>query len=97
MKPAISVVIPSYNHARYIERAVYSVLHQTFHKIELIVIDDGSRDDSLSRLARIKDSRLKVFSQENQGAHATINRGLHMAREHYLAILNSDDESDCTI
>jgi GT2 family glycosyltransferase len=89
--PAVSVVIPSYNHASFIAEAVNSVLNQSFHDLELIVVDDGSTDASLSVLAGFTDPRLKVISQTNQGAHAAINRGLREASGKYLAILNSDD------
>ncbi len=88
----VSVVIPSYNHAAFIERAVQSVLNQTLSDLELIVVDDGSRDNSLEVLAGLHDPRLRVIAQENRGAHAAINRGLQEARGGYLAILNSDDE-----
>ncbi len=89
--PKVSVVIPSYNHAAYIGEAVTSVLSQTEADLELIVVDDGSTDESLDVLAGFSDPRLRVFSQSNQGAHAAINRGLREARGKYLAILNSDD------
>ncbi len=61
-------------------------------ELELIVVDDGSQDDSLQILAGIDDSRLRVIAQENQGAHTAINRGLREASADTLAILNSDDE-----
>lgn len=89
--PKVSVIIPSYNHAAYIAEAVNSVLSQSETDLELIVVDDGSTDESLDVLAGFSDSRLRVFSQSNQGAHAAINRGLREARSKYLAILNSDD------
>lgn len=87
----VSVVIPSYNHSSYILEAVESVLSQTHEEIELIVIDDGSSDNSLELLATVDDQRLTVIAQENAGAHETINRGLQMARGDHLTILNSDD------
>jgi len=89
--PKLSVIIPSYNHGRFIEKAVHSVLDQSYGDLELIVIDDGSQDDSLERLAGIADARMRVIAQENQGAHAAINRGLAVAQGEYLTILNSDD------
>lgn len=87
----ISVVIPSYNHRHYIEKAVESVLNQSERDLELIVIDDGSTDDSLSYLRQISDSRFRLVEQKNSGAHNAINRGLALAQGEYLAILNSDD------
>jgi glycosyltransferase involved in cell wall biosynthesis len=87
----VSVVIPSYNHEKYILEAIQSVLNQSHKDIELIVVDDGSTDNSPSLLSEIKHDRLKIVFQKNQGAHAAINLGLSLANGKYLAILNSDD------
>jgi glycosyltransferase involved in cell wall biosynthesis len=84
-------VIPSYNHAAFIADAVHSVLAQSTPDLELIVVDDGSTDESLDVLAGFNDPRLCVMRQPNQGAHAAINRGLEHATAPYLALLNSDD------
>ncbi|MFD0666751.1 glycosyltransferase [Ramlibacter sp. MAHUQ-53] len=93
--PAVSVVIPLYNHARYIAAAIDSVRAQTFTDWELIVIDDGSRDGSAEVVERLlaqhPDARIHLHRQANAGSHATINRGLALARGEYLAVLNSDD------
>ena len=89
--PAVSVVIPSYNHAAFLDEAVRSVLAQTFADLELIVVDDGSTDASLAVLAAIADPRLRVVGQSNQGAHAAINHGIALARAEVVAVLNSDD------
>lgn len=89
--PEVSVIIPSYNHAAFLRQAVNSVLQQTWQDFELIVVDDGSSDDSLRILSTITDARLSVISQENRGAHAAINRGIHASSGRILAILNSDD------
>lgn len=87
----ISVVIPSYNHATYIAEAINSVLAQSEKDLELIIIDDGSTDNSLEVLSDFTDRRMRIIGQANQGAHAAINRGLREASGEYLAILNSDD------
>jgi glycosyltransferase involved in cell wall biosynthesis len=90
---SVSVVIPLYNHAQYISDAVASVLLQGDIVSELIVIDDGSTDESaaiMQELART-DPRIRFSSQINQGAHATINAGLRQVTGTYLTILNSDD------
>jgi glycosyltransferase involved in cell wall biosynthesis len=89
--PEFSVVIPSYNHAPFIGEAVESVLKQTMLDLELIVVDDGSTDNSLEVLSCFSDNRMRVLAQANQGAHAAINRGIREASGKYLAILNSDD------
>jgi glycosyltransferase involved in cell wall biosynthesis len=91
---SVSVIIPSYNHAAFIGQAVASVLNQTYTELELIVVDDGSTDQSLDVLAGIADPRLCVIRQPNLGAHAAINRGLSEATGQYLSILNSDDVYD---
>lgn len=89
--PKISVVVPLYNHEKYIGEALHSVLSQSFADFELIVINDGSSDNSENIVKEIKDDRIRYFSQDNQGAHAAINRGIQLARGEYVSILNSDD------
>jgi glycosyltransferase involved in cell wall biosynthesis len=89
--PELSIVLPSYNHAAFIAAAVRSVLTQTYRDFELIVVDDGSTDRTLSILGRFNDARMRILTQDNRGAHAAINRGLGEAAGRYLAILNSDD------
>lgn len=89
--PKISVIIPLYNHEKYIKEAVYSVLDQTIADFELIIINDGSSDNSEEVVKSIKDDRIKYIYQENQGAHNTINRGIQLAQGEYVSILNSDD------
>lgn len=89
----VSVIIPLYNHEKYIAQAVESVLVQGELLKEIIVIDDGSTDRSASVMDALssRDSRIKFSKQENCGAHATINRGLAFATGEFVAILNSDD------
>ncbi|MCP5420954.1 MAG: glycosyltransferase [Gammaproteobacteria bacterium] len=89
--PLISVVIPAYNHARYIGEALDSVLRQGGVNLEVVVVDDGSTDGTWEYLASCRDPRLRVLRQDNRGAHYTINRCLSLAQGEYLAILNSDD------
>jgi glycosyltransferase involved in cell wall biosynthesis len=90
-QPLVSVVIPAYNHERFVGLAVKSVLDQTCSDLELIVVDDGSTDNTAEVIQSYSDSRLHYYFQENQDAYNTINRGIGLARGHYLAILNSDD------
>ncbi|MFA6160262.1 MAG: glycosyltransferase [Parcubacteria group bacterium] len=93
MEQKISVIIPLYNHEKYIERAIKSIQNQTYPVSEVIVIDDGSRDDSGKIVKEIikNNSSIKYFYQENAGAHNAINKGIKMAKGDYIAILNSDD------
>lgn len=86
-----SVVIPLYNKEEYIRRAVDSVLEQDLKEFELIVINDGSTDLSLSKLDDICDSRLKIITQTNQGVGAARNNGISQARFQWVALLDADD------
>jgi glycosyltransferase involved in cell wall biosynthesis len=88
----VSIIIPSYNHEKYIKRCIDSVLNQSYKNFELIIIDDGSKDSSHQIISSYTDPRIIFVKQENQGAHHAINRGLSMAKGDYLSILNSDDE-----
>ena len=95
MSPTVSIIIPSYNHAAFIGRAVDSVLASDGVDLEIIVIDDGSTDDSRDRLDTYAgDPKVHIHHQENQGAHAALNRGLELARGDQIFILNSDDAFD---
>jgi glycosyltransferase involved in cell wall biosynthesis len=89
--PKTSVIMPAFNHAAFIAEAVESVFSQTEKDLELIVVDDGSTDNTLEILSKYRDRRLKVISQSNQGAHSAINHGLDEAAGDFFSILNSDD------
>lgn len=91
MNPLVSVIIPLYNHERYIASAIDSVLNQSFSDFELIIINDGSTDQSEEIINKIKDGRINYYSQENNGASYTINKGIKLAKGKYISILNSDD------
>jgi glycosyltransferase involved in cell wall biosynthesis len=88
--PLVSVVIPTYNRWPMIAEAVESVLAQTFNAFELIVVDDGSTDNT-ARLLSSCDSRLKIFSQPRAGVAAARNVGVARSRGKYIAFLDSDD------
>ena len=90
-KPLISVVIPAYNHQQFIGPAIESVLAQTLDDFELIIVDDGSTDNTADVIKSYDDPRISYTWQENQDAFNTINRGMSMARGQYISILNSDD------
>ncbi|MFL9857895.1 glycosyltransferase [Paraburkholderia madseniana] len=91
--PIISVVVPLYNHAPYIEAALGSVLSQTSAADEIILIDDGSSDNGFELAQQVLSNvpHAKTFRQENAGAHTTINRGIELSSGDYIAVLNSDD------
>ena len=89
--PLVSVVIPAYNHERFIGVAIDSVLNQTMDDLELVIVDDGSTDKTAEVIKSYNDPRLSYTWQENQDAYNTINRGMGMAKGRYISILNSDD------
>ena len=93
--PAISVVLPVYNAAPYLRTAVESILNQTFCDFELLALNDGSTDASLSVLQQIAatDQRLRVISRENKGLVETLNELIVLSRGQYLARMDADDIS----
>ena len=90
---SVSVVIPLYNHANYIESTIDSVLRQTISPREIIIIDDGSNDQSFDIVKKLYsgEKKLIVWSKPNEGAHHTINSGIYRSTSSFTAILNSDD------
>jgi glycosyltransferase involved in cell wall biosynthesis len=90
--PAVSVIVPLYNKARYIERALVSISAQTFTDLEIIVVDDGSTDNGGDVASRHKDARVRVVRQENQGPGAARNRGIMLSGSPLIAFLDADDE-----
>ena len=91
--PLISVIVPAYNIQDYIVRCIRSIQNQTYQNIEIIVVDDGSTDDTgaiLDDLAK-EDERLRIFHKENGGSSAARNLGIDNAKGEYLAFVDSDD------
>ena len=87
----ISVIIPTYNREPTIEKSVKSVLDQSFTDLELIIIDDGSTDNTQSVIAALNDNRLRYYYQKNAGACAARNKGIALAEGDYIAFHDSDD------
>lgn len=94
--PVVSVVIPVFNVASCLERCLDSVIRQTLQDIEIIVVDDGSTDQSPAIIARYAalDSRIRVITQTNQGLSVARNRGIEIASGEFLAFVDSDDTID---
>jgi len=90
--PKVSVIIPTYNRAHTIAKAINSVLNQTFKDFELIVVDDGSTDDTKSIIGVFEDSRIRYVWQENQERSAARNTGIRISQGEYISLLDSDDE-----
>ncbi|WP_298239191.1 glycosyltransferase family 2 protein [uncultured Algibacter sp.] len=91
MTPFFSVIIPLYNKEDYIEDTLKSVFNQSFKDFEIILIDDGSTDNSLQVVEQFNDNRLKVYTQNNQGASVARNFGIEKANSEYVALIDADD------
>jgi hypothetical protein len=92
--PAITVLMTVYNGLPHLTEAVDSILTQTYRDFELLIINDGSTDDSLARLRAYDDPRIRLIDQQpNQGIRTTYNRGLREARGRYVALMDQDDIS----
>ena len=92
INPLVSIIVPVYNAEDYISDAIYSVLDQSYTNWELILIDDGSTDDTKSFiLPFLKDSRIQYFYKQNGGQSTARNKGIKHARGYYLAFLDADD------
>ena len=87
----ISVIIPLYNKEKQIAATLQSVIEQTFQNFEIIVVNDGSTDNSTTEVLKIKDSRIRLVHQENAGVSAARNRGIQEARFDLISLLDADD------
>ena len=87
----VSVILPVYNGAQFVSRAIESVLNQTYKELELIVVDDGSSDNSLDVVQSYANSRLKVFTKQNGGPASARNFGIQHCSGEYVALIDQDD------
>lgn len=89
----VSIITPLYNGERFVAQTIESVLAQTYKNWEMIIINDGSKDNSeeIAKAYSAKDGRIKVFSQENAGSAAARNNGIRRAEGRYIALLDADD------
>ena len=90
--PLVSVVIPAYNQARYLTEALQSAIAQTLGDLEIILVDDGSTDQTVQIVKGINDPRLRYIYQENRGLSAARNTGIRNSGGEYLTFLDSDDQ-----
>lgn len=92
MNPLISVIIPLYNKEDLIVRTINSILKQSYANFELIIVNDGSTDNSLQAVNAVDDSRIKVFTKENGGVSLARNFGVNKATSNWIFFLDADDE-----
>jgi len=90
-KPFISVIMPAYNHERFVGKAIESVLSQSFEDFEFIIINDGSTDETERVISGYIDPRITYIYQENKGCADTLNKALSLSKGEYISIINSDD------
>ncbi len=91
--PVVSIVLPVYNGGKYLEASIRSILDQTFHDFELIIINDGSKDNSESIIRKFDDQRIRYFYNENQGLGKSLIQGVGMAKGEFIARQDADDIS----
>ena len=95
--PLVSVIIPAYNHQKYVQETIESVINQTYQNLELIIIDDGSKDNTWQKIQEILENCKKRFNnlvvqkQQNQGTSIVLNKALTLCKGKYVAVIASDD------
>lgn len=93
MEDLISIIVPVYNSEKYIEKCINSLINQTYENLEIIIINDGSKDKSLEKIRKIAkmEQRIKVVSKENSGVSSTRNKGIELSNGKYIIFIDSDD------
>ncbi len=99
MEPLLSIIVPIYNVEKYLERCIDSIINQTYKNLEIILVDDGSKDASgiIADTYASKDDRIKVIHKENGGLSDARNHGLDQARGNYIIFIDSDDFIDSSM
>jgi len=92
--PLISVIMPVYNGEEFLDKAIESILNQSFQNFEFIIINDGSKDNSQSVIEKYADRRIRLINRENKGLPATLNECISLANGEYIARQDQDDISD---
>lgn len=90
----VSIIMPVYNKEKYVERAIESVLKQTYKDIELIIVNDGSTDNSLNKCKKFVDERIKIVNSKNYGVSHARNLGIDRASGDFITFLDADDYLD---
>lgn len=94
----VSIIIPIYNVEKYIEQCIESVVNQTLKDIEIIIVNDGTKDNSMKKIEKyLSDPRIIVIDKENGGLSSARNVGLEIAKGEYIAFIDSDDFIELTM
>ena len=91
MKYLVSIIVPMYNSEKYIVRCIDSLLEQSYENIEIIVVDDGSSDNSVEIIKKYNDNRINIYQKRNEGVSATRNLGIEKSNGDFLLFVDSDD------
>ena len=91
MHGLVTIIIPVYNAEPYLNEAILSAINQTYKNTEILIVNDGSTDNSLEIAQRFNDSRIKIITQKNQGGSIARNRGIQIAQGDYIKFLDADD------
>ena len=99
MEPLLSIIVPIYNVEQYLERCIESIINQTYKNLEIILVDDGSKDNSgtIADTYASKDNRIKVIHKENGGLSDARNHGLDQSKGKYIMFIDSDDFIDSSM
>lgn len=91
MNELVSVIIPLYNKEKYIKRCIDSLVKQTYKNLQIIIVDDGSTDNSTDIISQYKDERIELIQKKNEGVSLTRNRGIESSKGKYIAFVDADD------
>ena len=93
MKEFVSVIVPVYNVEEYMDACIYSIVNQSYHNLEILIVDDGSTDSCGEKCDRWanKDSRIKVIHQKNQGLSGARNTAIDVCKGEWITFIDSDD------
>ena len=89
--PLVTIIVPVYNSERYLEQCIQNLLNQTYHNLQIILVNDGSTDRSLDICKRLTDQRVEVYSKQNGGASSARNVGIAYRKGEYILFVDSDD------
>ena len=97
MNPLITIIVPAYNVEKYIDRCINSIINQSYQNLQVIIVNDGSTDNTWEKCQRYEDKRIEIYKKENGGLSDARNYGLKFAKGEYVAFVDSDDWIDTSM